>query len=113
MPLLKKYVDSSAQVWSDYGSGYSKVSATHEHHAVNHSSEYCTDDGINNNQAESYHSRMRRAEYGVYNGMRQQYFKYYANEFAWRSDMSATKKTQWEKFHDLMQRIFRCGPLKA
>jgi hypothetical protein len=33
---------------------------------VNHSKEYVGDDGASVNQAESYFSRLRRAEYGVH-----------------------------------------------
>lgn len=113
IPLFKKYVDRSAEIWTDNGQGYSTLNAINAHRTVTHSVEYCTDDGVNNNQAESFFSRMRRAEYGVYNGMRHQYFEYYANEFAWRADMSAGKKTQAEKFYDVMQKIFKCGPSKA
>lgn len=111
IPVLKKYVDPSAEIWTDCGRGYSRLDATHAHQAVNHSVEYCRDDGVNNNQAESFISRVRRAEYGVFNGMRQKYFKFYLQEFAWRSDMSFGKKTQAEKLYDLMHRMFKCGPL--
>jgi transposase-like protein len=110
-PLIKKYVDRSAEIWSDNGQGYSLLSAINKHSTVTHSVEYSTKDGVNNNQAESFFSRMRRAEYGVYNGMRHQYFAFYANEFAWRSDMS--KKTLTDKFNDAMQKIFKCGVSKA
>lgn len=46
-------------------------------------------------------------------GMRHQYFAFYANEFAWRADMSSGKKTQADKFNDAMQRIFKCGVSKG
>lgn len=111
IPLIKKYVDRSAEIWSDNGHAYSKLNARNTHRTVTHSKEYCTDEGVNNNQAESFFSRMRRAEYGVYNGMRHQYFAFYANEFAWRADMS--KQTLADKFSDAMQRIFKCGVSKA
>jgi hypothetical protein len=111
IPLIEKYVDRSAEIWSDNGQAYSKVNAINTHRTVTHSVEYCTEDGVNNNQAESYFSRVRRAEYGVFHGMRRQYFAFYANEFAWRADMS--KKSLREKFDDVMQKIFKCRHSKA
>lgn len=111
VPLIEKYVDRSAEIWTDSGHGYSKLSMLNNHRTVTHSIEYATEDGVNNNQAESFFSRMRRAEYGVYNGMRRQYFAFYANEFAWRADMC--KETLADKFEDAMKRIFKCNVSKA
>lgn len=111
VPLIKKYVDPSAEIWSDDGRAYSRLNARNTHRTVTHSKEYCTDDGVNNNQAESFFSRMRRAEYGVYNGMRHQYFAFYANEFAWRADVC--QKSLADKFNNVMQKIFKCGASKA
>jgi hypothetical protein len=34
--------------------------------------------------AETFNSRMRRAEYGIYHGYRPKYLQDYACEFAWR-----------------------------
>jgi transposase-like protein len=112
IPLINKYVAPSSEIWSDNGNGYSKIDfRKYTHETVTHSKEYCRDDGVNNNQAESFFSRLRRAEYGVYHGMRKQYFAFYANEFAWRADMC--KKSLREKFDDVMQKIFKCGHSKA
>lgn len=111
IPVIRKLVDSSAKIWSDDGHGYSRLAAWYEHHTVRHSTEYSTDNGVNNNQAESYFGRMRRGEYGVYHGMRPQYLAFYAHEFAWREDVR--RMTLNEKFLNLMQKIFRCGHSKA
>ena len=111
-PLVQKYVAPNTELWTDSGNGYSKLNPRHyTREAVTHSKEYCRDDGVNNNQAESYFSRLRRAEYGIYHGMRKNYFAFYANEFAWRADTN--KKTLAEKFDDVMGKIFKCGPSKA
>lgn len=111
-PLVQKYVEPYTEIWSDSGNGYSKLNAKqYPREAVTHSKEYCRSDGVNNNQAESYFSRLRRAEYGIFHGMRRQYFAFYANEFAWRADMK--NKSIREKFDDVMTKIFKCGPSKA
>ena len=53
---------------------------------LNLSQEYATDDGISVNQAESYFSRLRRAEYGVHHRISGKYLYQHANEMAWRED---------------------------
>ena len=111
IPIIRKYVLPGSQVWSDDGHAYKRLPLWYDHDCVTHSKEYSTNNGVNNNQAESYFSRLRRAEYGVYHGMRKQYFAFYANEFAWRADMS--KKSLGEKYADAMEKIFKCGPSKA
>lgn len=111
IPLIKKYVVPGSTVWTDNGQAYSRLSMWYEHDSVTHSKEYSNDKGVNNNQAESYFSRLRRAEYGVYHGMRRQYFAFYANEYVWRSDMK--KKSLGEKYADAMEKIFKSGPSKS
>jgi ISXO2-like transposase domain len=53
---------------------------------VNHSAEYVSDDGATVNQAESWFSRLRRAEMGIHHRISGQYLYQYANEMAWRED---------------------------
>ncbi len=111
IPVIRRYIGPTTEIWSDDGHGYTSLSAWFEHRTVRHSAEYATDDGVNNNQAEAFFSRMRRGEYGSYHGMRPQYLAFYANEFAWRDDVR--RMTLSEKFNDLVGKIFNCGPSKA
>ena len=53
---------------------------------VNHSREFKSDDGACTNQAESWFSRLRRAEMGVHHRISGRYLYQYANEMAWRED---------------------------
>jgi transposase-like protein len=110
-PVIRKFVDPGAEIWTDCGTGFSQLSRYFDHDAVNHSIEYMREDGVNNNQAESYFGRMRRGEYGVYHGMRPQYLAFYANEFAWREDVRTMTLSQ--KFNDMMKKIFKCGRSEA
>lgn len=64
------------------------------------SKEFVGDDGTNDNHAESFFSRMRRAEYGVYHGFRPTYLIDYASEFAWRDDNR--RKSTGELFRGLL-----------
>jgi hypothetical protein len=111
VPLVRRFVDPSASIWTDGGREFSSLSAYFDHQTVIHAEEYMTEDGVNNNQAESFFARFRRAEYGVYYGMRPQYLAFYASEFSWREDMRThTLKT---KYLDLIAKVFRCGLSKA
>ncbi|WP_436315825.1 transposase [Variovorax sp. LjRoot84] len=58
--MAKKYIVRDAQVHTDEHPAYAEFMARYEHRTVNHSTEFSTDDGVSNNQAESYFSRMRR-----------------------------------------------------
>jgi len=57
-----------------------------EVHRVNHSHEYKAEDGANVNQAESFFSRMRRAETGQHHRISGHLLHQYANEASWRED---------------------------
>jgi hypothetical protein len=53
---------------------------------VNHSREFKSEDGACSNEAESWFSRLRRAEFGIHHRISGQYLYQYANEMAWRED---------------------------
>lgn len=52
---------------------------------VNHSVAFM-DEGVCTNQAESYFSRLRRAEIGTHHHIAEPYLNAYASEMAWRED---------------------------
>ena len=60
--------------------------ASYDVRRVNHSVEYKAEDGANVNQAESYFSRLRRAEIGQHHRISGHLLYQYANEAAWRED---------------------------
>jgi hypothetical protein len=67
-------------------SAWERLHASYDTRRVNHSQEYATDDGTSVNQAESYFSRLRRAEIGQHHRISGRYLYQYANEMAWRED---------------------------
>lgn len=75
---------------------------------VNHSKEYSTSSGVNNNQAESFMSRLRRGEYGVFRGMRPNYFLDYCIEMCWREDYR--RSTVRQRIQDIFKRVRQSGP---
>jgi hypothetical protein len=84
--LIRQRVASSTVIHADEGSGWDLLHASYDTRRVNHSVEYVADDGANVNQAESWFSRLRRAEYGVHHRISGSYLHQYANEMAWRED---------------------------
>lgn len=85
--LVDKYVEKGSTIRSDELSAYGNLKLRgYLHELVNHSKEFCSDKGVNQNQAESYFSRLRRATIGIYHRITPRYMLDYATEMAWRED---------------------------
>lgn len=103
---VKRYVAPGTVIHTDDGKAFSSLNSMgYKHKTVRHSAEYSTDGGVNNNQAEAFFSRLRRAEYGTYHGMRPQYLAFYAAEFGWRDDMR--KESMKTKFLSILSCVLR------
>lgn len=105
--LMKRYVDHDTLIMSDENAAYSRLSQWYEHKTVEHSKEFSTVDGVNENQAESYFSRLRRCEYGVVHRITPKYLMDLANEIAWRED--TRRFTEKERLNDLFMKVFNNG----
>lgn len=111
LALTKKWVKKGSTVWSDECPSYGNLKLhDYDHDVVNHTYEFSSDEGVNENQAESYFSRLRRSEVGVYHRITPKYMDDYAAEMAWREDMR--RKNTAEQLYDLGSRIMRTGPSK-
>lgn len=108
---IRTYVKRNATIITDSSPAYTKLSAWFDHKAVNHTKEYSTKEGINQNHAESFMARVRRSEFGVLHGMRPKYLAFYANEFAWREDVRFL--SLHTKFSMLLDFALRSGLSKA
>ncbi|MBI3775438.1 MAG: IS1595 family transposase [Gammaproteobacteria bacterium] len=84
--FIRKYVPDGALIMTDESGAFTPLSNWYEHKCVVHSREYVNDEGTNDNQAESYFSRLRRAEYGVHHQYTPLHLFEYAQETAWRED---------------------------
>lgn len=84
--LAAKYISKNAEVMTDEHPAYSTYMAKFKHMTVNHSVEFSTDEGVNNNQAESFFARMRRMVIGQAHRVVPKYMYEYMNEIAWRED---------------------------
>ncbi|WP_225737637.1 IS1595 family transposase [Dyella acidiphila] len=99
LQLARQYIEPGAQIFTDENPAYNGLGELFEHYVVNHSVEYSTPEGINENLAESFFSRVRRSEYGVHHGFRPTYMTFYMHEYAWRE--THRRKTQHEKIKQL------------
>src|SRR5207237_1054334 len=78
--------------------GWDSLHASYDMRRVNHSTEYMADDGANTNQAESFFSRLRRAEYGVHHRISGRHLHLYASEMAFREDARRVPNgMQWHR----------------
>ncbi|MCG9708717.1 IS1595 family transposase [Pseudoalteromonas sp. Isolate3] len=100
--IKEHYIEKGASVRTDECPAYNLFSGYFDHETVEHSKEYSTVDGINNNQAESFFSRPRRSEYGVFHRMMARYMLDYMNEMAWRED--GRRETESERFLGILRK---------
>ena len=85
VPFVRDHVGTLATIYADEGSGWDALHAGWDARRVNHSVAFM-DEGVCTNQAESYFSRLRRAEVGTHHHIAGPYLFQYANEMAWRED---------------------------
>ena len=78
-------VEKGSRVYADEASSWDDLHARYNTLRINHSQVY-SDYGICTNQAESFFSRLRRAEIGTHHHVSGKYLQAYANENAWRED---------------------------
>lgn len=85
VPFIRQHVAPSSVVHADEASGWDRLHANFEMHRINHSVSYSLD-GACTNWAESFFSRMRRAELGQHHHISGKYLISYACEMAWKED---------------------------
>lgn len=85
VPSVLATVGEGSTVHADEASHWDDVERKLLTRRINHSVEYSTPE-CNTNQAESFFSRLRRAEIGVHHSIAGPYIAAYATEMAWRED---------------------------
>jgi transposase-like protein len=83
--LVAANVTHGSTVHADEGSHWDKLAAYFPIKRINHKEAY-SKDGACTNQAESFFSRLRRAEIGIHHHISGLYLSAYAAEMAWRED---------------------------
>lgn len=87
--LVAANVAAGATVHADEASHWDALHARYATFRINHSEAY-SQDGACTNMAESYFSRLRRAEVGTHHHIAGAYLSAYAAEMAWREDYRRT-----------------------
>ena len=85
VPVIRQRVAPGSVIHADEASGWDVLSAHYLTKRINHSHAY-SKDGACTNQAESFFSRLRRAEVGTHHSIAGPYLAAYAGEMAWRED---------------------------
>lgn len=85
VPIVRDRVGTLATIYADEGTGWDALHAGWDTRRVNHSVAFM-DEGVCTNQAESYFSRLRRAEIGTHHHIAGPYLNAYASEMSWRED---------------------------
>jgi len=83
--FIKARVAKGSIVNADEAGSWDGLHGKYEMRRINHQEAY-SDDGACTNDAESYFSRLRRAEIGHYHSVAGQYLLRYAQEASWRED---------------------------
>ena len=83
--LLRQRIATGSIVHADEAAGWDALHAHYEMRRINHSQAFSWG-GACTNQAESYFSRLRRAEMGQHHHISGKYLLAYAAEMAWRED---------------------------
>ena len=79
------HVEHGTTVHADEASHWDALHGRYDAYRINHSEAYSLN-GACTNQAESFFSRLRRAEVGVHHHIAGPYLNAYAGEMAWRED---------------------------
>lgn len=94
VPQVLQRVRPGSTIHADEASSWDSLHARYAMHRINHSIAY-SDDGACTNQAESYFSRLRRAEIGIHHHISGRYLAAYAGEMAWREDYRRRASSSW------------------
>jgi transposase-like protein len=85
IPTILDRAARGTTIHADEASSWDVLHGHYKAHRINHVISF-SDDGACTNQAESYFSRLRRAEIGTHHHISGKYLHQYANEMAWRED---------------------------
>lgn len=107
-PHIKRAVKAAAHVVTDEQPAYSRYHLHFaEHSTVNHSVGLVVD-GVHTNLIEAQHSRIRRAERGVYLHIGGSHAQRYADELSWRDDFRRVDNGQ--QFRMVLTRALMLSP---
>ena len=86
VPVLKDRIELGSTVYADEASHWDQLHARYATKRINHSEAYSDLNGCSTNMAESFFSRLRRAELGIHHHVSGPYLAAYSAEMDWRED---------------------------
>ncbi|NOG74245.1 transposase [Roseicella sp. DB1501] len=101
LPIIRAVVEPGTTVHADEAAGWDGLHAFFDTKRINHTVAFSLD-GACTNQAESYFSRLRRAEWGQHHHISGKYLGAYAREMAWRED---TRRRSNGTLHNLVAAV--------
>jgi transposase-like protein len=84
--FIRTRIARGTEVYADEASAWNELQARFTMHRINHQEAYSLGDGVYTNNAESFFSRMRRAEIGHHHHLAGPYLIRFAQEASWRED---------------------------
>ena len=97
VPLVREHVASGSILYADESPQWNALHGSYETRRINHKVAF-SKDGASTNWAESYFSRLRRAEIGQHHHISGAYIGAYANEMAWRENhRRVSTGDQWDR----------------
>jgi transposase-like protein len=86
VPAIVQHVAPSSVIYADEASHWDVLAARYLTKRINHSVCYSDGNGTSTNMAESFFSRLRRAEIGTHHHVAGPYLAAYADEMSWREN---------------------------
>jgi transposase-like protein len=86
LAFIRARIARGTEIHADEASAWNDLHARYVMHRINHSEAYSLGDARHTNNAESFFSRMRRAEIGHHHHLAGPYLIRFAQEAAWRED---------------------------
>lgn len=86
LPTVETTIANGSTIYADEASSWDMLHARYETKRINHSEAYRTDEACTN-MAESFFSRLRRAEVGIHHSVAGPYLRSYADEMGWRENL--------------------------
>ena len=103
--IALKNIKTGSEIYTDEADAFNPLHKNFDRKVVNHSWEYSSQEGYNNNQAESFNARFRRMVMGQHHHISTLYLSNYAAEVAYRED--TRRFTNGDIFKDLLDRYLQ------
>jgi transposase-like protein len=84
--FIRRNLAPQTELYADEAGSWNELQARYTLHRIDHGQAYSLGEGIHSNNAESFFSRMRRAEIGHHHHVAGPYLLRFAQESAWRED---------------------------